>query len=104
MRCPCNQTVVPSGDTVQYRSIVCRSFNGDSPLERRSGFALEAHEVAVVLGLEPCLSEQAPGRPRSFVCIDEFGKGTEDKHATALCAASLKHFDQVLHICVDMSV
>jgi hypothetical protein len=43
---------------------------------------------------------------RSFVCIDEFGKGTEDAHATALCAALLHRMDQVRcplhvqHICL----
>lgn len=37
--------------------------------------------------------------PRHFVCIDEFGKGTEDHQATALCAAILRHLDQVL--CCD---
>ena len=80
---------------MQYSSFVCRNFHGDSPLEHRSGFALEANEMAVVLGLG-APREGAEGKPRTFVCIDEFGKGTEDKQATALCAASLKHLDQVL--------
>jgi DNA mismatch repair ATPase MutS len=84
-----------AGSSVQYGSFVCRNFHGDSPLEHRSGFALEANEMGVVLGLGE-LRENSEGQPRTFVCIDEFGKGTEDKHATALCAASLKHLDQVL--------
>jgi hypothetical protein len=31
-----------------------------------------------------------------FICIDEYGKGTEDLHASALCCAALELFDQVL--------
>ena len=84
---------------MQYHSFVCRNFHGDSPLEHRSGFALEANEMAVVLGLGTP-REQAGGKPRTFVCIDEFGKGTEDKHATSMCAASLKHLDEVLAYCL----
>ena len=30
-----------------------------------------------------------------FICIDEYGKGTEDTHASALCCAALELFDQV---------
>lgn len=84
---------------VQYHSFVCRNFHGDSPLEHRSGFALEANELAVVLELGTP-REQAGSKPRTFVCIDEFGKGTEDKHATSMCAASLKHLDEVLAHCL----
>lgn len=84
------------GDSgMQYRSFICRNFHGDSPLEHRSGFALEANEMGVVLGLGE-LRENSEGKPRNFVCIDEFGKGTEDKQATAVCAASLKYLDEVL--------
>ena len=34
-------------------------------------------------------------RRRHWVCIDEYGKGTEDAHATALCCAALERLDQV---------
>ena len=70
-------------------------------MEQRSGFALEAKEMAVVLAQGAILADSgtsAPSAgttPRSFVCIDEFGKGTEDAHATALCAALLHRLDQV---------
>jgi len=33
--------------------------------------------------------------PRHFVCVDEFGKGTEDDCASAICAAALLQLDQV---------
>lgn len=33
--------------------------------------------------------------PKHLICIDEFGKGTEDDCASAICAASLLHFDKV---------
>lgn len=76
-----------------------RNFRGDSPMEQRSGFALEAKEMAVVLAQGAKLADfggPADGHtPRSFICIDEFGKGTEDAHATALCAALLRRMDKV---------
>lgn len=78
----------------EYYSFMYRNFRGDSPIEGRSGFALEAHEMAIVL----CRGRSAGDSallPRHFVCIDEFGKGTEDRHATALCAAILQQLDQV---------
>jgi hypothetical protein len=105
---------------LQYSSFIYRNFRGDSPLEQRSGFALEASEMAVVLAqgsMRRGGHEQGPpgsrrnwsegaardeirgaghsSGPCSFVCIDEFGKGTEDAHATALCAALLHRMDQV---------
>ena len=88
---------------VQYQSLMFRNFRGDSPMEQRSGFALEAKEMQIVLSqgapldAAPCDGRALPGRPRDFICIDEFGKGTEDAHATALCAAVMRRLDQVLH-------
>jgi len=79
----------------QYQSFMYRNFRGDSPAEGRSGFALEAREMAIVLRRGQSTSS-TPELPRHFVCNDEFGKGTEDRHATALCAAILQQLDQVL--------
>lgn len=80
---------------MQYASILFRNFVGDSPMENLSGFALEAKEMALVLQLGRPLAELPPGTPRHFVCVDEFGKGTEDRHATSMAAACIKRFDQV---------
>lgn len=77
-----------------YQSFMYRNFRGDCPIEGRSGFSLEAHEMAIVLRH----GQSFPGeyeRPRHFVSIDEFGKGTEDQHATALSVAILQQLDQV---------
>jgi MutS domain V len=79
---------------VQYGSFMFRNFRGDSPMEQRSGFALEAMEMQIVLSRGRALPAP-PTQPREFVCIDEFGKGTEDEHATALCAAVIRQLDQV---------
>lgn len=68
-------------------------------MEHRSGFALEAKEMAIVLRQGRVL-EECGSNPRNFVCIDEFGKGTEDRHATALCAATLRQLDQVCQFCL----
>lgn len=78
----------------EYCSFTYCNFRGDSPVEGRSGFALEAHEMAIVLRRGRAAGSPLP---RHFVCIDEFGKGTEDRHATALCAAILQHLDQVIY-------
>eukprot|EP00892_Ulva_mutabilis_P006486 jgi/Ulvmu1/4209/UM019_0188.1 len=81
------------GSTVpQYQSFMYRNFRGDSPAEGRSGFALEAHEMSVVLRRGSAALDMP--LPCHFVCIDEFGKGTEDRHATALCASILQLLDK----------
>ena len=90
---------------LQYSSFMFRNFRGDSPAEQRSGFALEAKEMQIVLSHGQALPAQglsrevATQRPREFVCIDEFGKGTEDAHATALCAAVMCQMDKVRACC-----
>jgi DNA mismatch repair ATPase MutS len=89
----CNS--MKSRPVLQYRSIIFRNFRGDSPVERRSGFSLESKEMAIVLG-QGRLLQEAGKSARNFVCIDEFGKGTEDRHAVALCAAALLYMDKVL--------
>jgi hypothetical protein len=91
-----------------------RNFRGDSPIEQRSGFALEAKEMQIVLSHGVPLPDttekncsisanRVPHTARAFVCIDEFGKGTEDAHATALCAAVLRLLDQVCRLYLHCS-
>ena len=84
---------------VQYGSFMFRNFRGDSPLELLSGFALEAKEMQIMLSQGAAIPESGDEQPpRAFVCIDEFGKGAEDAHATALCAAALRRMDQVCRV------
>jgi DNA mismatch repair ATPase MutS len=71
-----------------------RNFRGDSPAEQRSGFALEAKEMAIVLDQALCSAAESRA-PRNFVCVDEFGKGTEDRAASALAAGIILYLDRV---------
>lgn len=83
---------------MQYGSFMFRNFRGDSPLEQLSGFALEAKEMQLLLSQGepmPGAGSDVPPPRRAFVCIDEFGKGAEDAHAAALCAAVLRRMDLV---------
>ena len=80
---------------MQLASFFYRNFDGDSPLSRLSGHARECSEMAALFQLGQLRSGAPAAAWRHFVCIDEYGKGTEDTHATALCCAALQRLDQV---------
>ena len=77
---------------MQFQFFLFRNFNGDSPLNNLSGYARECGEMAQVYRYAQ--SRGGPG-PRHLVCVDKYGKGTEDFSATALCCATIELFDQV---------
>ena len=77
---------------LQMHSFFYRNFDGDSPLSRLSGHARESAEMAALLA---AAENSEFGGLRQFVCIDEYGKGTEDMHASALCCAALLALDAV---------
>ena len=67
-------------------AFMLRNFSADSPLEGRSSFAVEMTEMRYVL-------EDAS--PRSLVCVDELGKGTEVRAGAALAGALVESLDAV---------
>jgi hypothetical protein len=84
---------------MQFASFFYRNFDGDSPTDSLSGHARECSEMQHLFRLA---LPRKIGTPHHFICIDEYGKGTEDLHASALCCAALELFDQVpsLHECI----
>ena len=92
---------------MQLASFFYRNFDGDSPLSRLSGHARECAEMAALFNLGSARGSAHQGQqlPRHFICVDEYGKGTEDTHATALCCAALERLDRVRMLsCLAMPV
>lgn len=105
---------------MQLASFYYRNFDGDSPLSSLSGHARECADMAALLALPgppramsyawqrvDADGHVAPPPPRPaptsvedtprmhLICVDEYGKGTDDTAATALCCAALEALDAV---------
>eukprot|EP00210_Caulerpa_lentillifera_P004045 g3858.t1 len=64
-------------------SIALRSFSGDNPLAKQSGFSMEMNEMSLILKYS---SEH------SLILLDELGKGTEVKTGSAIAGSFLEYF------------
>eukprot|EP00892_Ulva_mutabilis_P008776 jgi/Ulvmu1/6270/UM028_0128.1 len=82
---PCAGATVP-----EFRSFFYRCFDGDSPLAGLSGHAYECLQMQQLYSLaKPFAQAEA----KHFMCVDELGKGTDDRSASALCCSALQLFD-----------
>jgi DNA mismatch repair ATPase MutS len=82
----------------RFDSVFMRTASYDVPAEGKSAFALEMDDVRVML--RDCTH-------RSFVLLDEIGKGTSARDGAALGGALLEALDQVgdwvfIHLCVRL--
>ncbi|CAD7974658.1 unnamed protein product [Amoebophrya sp. A25] len=88
LHAPCG----PKSKIPHFENLLAFQPTGDCPIENRSAFENEVVQMSALL--EECQVVQAGDGSRggrSFVVIDEFGRGTSAREASALAAAVMEH-------------